>query len=361
MTNPRSHIEEQGTPAAIRLKGSSLFFTGEADSIDLGPDWFDLLIRFGMPRRSAPLFYTLTVGDRISCILPLQNTDRGLFSLTTYYSSLYRPLLAPDATSDQVAALFQRAVRVHGFSAVRLHALDPTHPSFALLMTGIRSAGLKAFSFHDFVNWYLPVAGMSYQTYFASLPSRVKNTVRRQEKRFVNTLKGEIDILQDQAAVEEAVAAWGRVYGCSWKQAEPFPLFVPELIRLCARRGWLRFGLARCEGVPVAAQIWIVNGGRAAIYKLAYDENYATYSVGTILTARLMQHVIDVDKVAEVDYLIGDDGYKRDWMSHRRERVGIIAFNPRTLRGLAGIVLQALSSLRNRKLNLRHARGARGD
>ena len=38
--------------------------------------------------------------------------------------------------------------------------------------------------------------------------------------------------------------------------------------------------------------------------------------------------------VNEVDFLIGDDSYKRNWMSHRRERHGIVAYNPGTLVGL---------------------------
>jgi CelD/BcsL family acetyltransferase involved in cellulose biosynthesis len=49
----------------------------------------------------------------------------------------------------------------------------------------------------------------------------------------------------------------------------------------------------------------------------------------------MMQHVIDVDRVREVDYLTGDDAYKRDWMSHSRERHGLVAYNLRTPRGLA--------------------------
>ena len=52
----------------------------------------------------------------------------------------------------------------------------------------------------------------------------------------------------------------------------------------------------------------------------------------------MMEHVLEVDRVHEVDYGIGDEPYKRDWMSHRRERVGLIAFNPRTARGLSGAI-----------------------
>jgi len=43
--------------------------------------------------------------------------------------------------------------------------------------------------------------------------------------------------------------------------------------------------------------------------------------------------VIDVDKVVEVDFGSGDDPFKKDWMSNRRERWGLIAFNLRTVRG----------------------------
>jgi CelD/BcsL family acetyltransferase involved in cellulose biosynthesis len=57
-----------------------------------------------------------------------------------------------------------------------------------------------------------------------------------------------------------------------------------------------------------------------------------------VLTSKLMQHVIDVDKVRIVDYLSGDDDYKKMWMSHRREFWGIVGFNPRSLRGAAQIV-----------------------
>ena len=81
-------------------------------------------------------------------------------------------------------------------------------------------------------------------------------------------------------------------------------------------------------------RLWIVHGGVASIYKLAYDERFAGLSVGTVLTARLMEHVIDGDGVRVVDYLTGDDAYKSSWMSHCRERRGLMAFNRRTPRGL---------------------------
>ena len=103
-------------------------------------------------------------------------------------------------------------------------------------------------------------------------------------------------------------------------------------------RGWLRLGVAWLKDEPVAAQLWIVAGGKANIYKLAYHEGYKSYAPGTLLTAMLMQHVMEQDRVAEIDYLIGDDAYKKSWMNQRRERWGLIAYNPRSLAGLLGLV-----------------------
>ena len=62
------------------------------------------------------------------------------------------------------------------------------------------------------------------------------------------------------------------------------------------------------------------------------------------------QHAIEVDGVGEVDYLSGDDAYKQDWMSQRRERVGLVAFRTDSLAGLAAAGRHFLGKhLRRRK------------
>lgn len=92
-------------------------------------------------------------------------------------------------------------------------------------------------------------------------------------------------------------------------------------------------GVAWLADKPIAAQLWVVADGKANIFKLAYDSAFASLSPGTVLTAALMRHVIDTDRVREVDYLTGDDPYKRLWMSHRRELWGLAAYDPCQPRG----------------------------
>jgi CelD/BcsL family acetyltransferase involved in cellulose biosynthesis len=155
-------------------------------------------------------------------------------------------------------------------------------------------------------------------------------------RRRLDAAGARIEIVASKEDLATALQAFSDVYSRSWKRPEPVPTFVPALAELAARRGWLRLGLVWLDHRPIAAQLWVVADGRASIYKLAYDKHYRHLGCGTVLTAELMRHAIEVDRVREIDYMAGDEPYKRDWMTHRRERCGLEAHQLGTLRGLGG-------------------------
>ncbi|MBM3492639.1 MAG: GNAT family N-acetyltransferase [Alphaproteobacteria bacterium] len=132
-----------------------------------------------------------------------------------------------------------------------------------------------------------------------------------------------------------ALAAYQQVYAASWKEAEPYPAFIPTLIQRLAEDGSLRLGLLSLDGQPAAAQIWLLAGGRATIFKLAYDEAQSRWSVGSLLTAWMFRQVLEHEPVAEIDFGRHDDPYKRDWLPERREHWGLIAYRRDRLGGLA--------------------------
>jgi len=155
---------------------------------------------------------------------------------------------------------------------------------------------------------------------------------------------GRLELITGPDRVEAGIVAYETVYATSWKQAEPYPGFVRRLIQDCADKGRPRLVVAWLGELPIAAQLWIVSEGRADIFKIACNQVYEACSGGNLLTAHLLSTVLEKDQVREVDYLTGDHPYKKTWMTRRRERWGIVAYDPRGLGGSSGRARQCAGS-----------------
>ncbi len=274
--------------------------------------------------------------DNLRLVLPLRRLGTRLYSLSNYYSPLYQVIYAQDShVEDLSACLKQLQVSTLNWHRLTLQAMQ--QEAVIDVLKQLKGSGLVGESFFCFGNWYLELKGRDFDTYFSELESRVRHTVTRKIKQFNRLESGRIDLIFGKADLQRGIDDFSRVYALSWKGEETYPTFISGLIRLAAEQGCLRLAVAYLDGQPIAAQLWIVANNTASIFKLAYDENYKKLSVGTVLTATLMRYVIDIDKVQCVDYLSGDDAYKKEWMSHRRERWGIIIFNTSNFQGfLAG-------------------------
>ncbi|SCY46321.1 GNAT family N-acetyltransferase [Thiohalorhabdus denitrificans] len=220
------------------------------------------------------------------------------------------------------------------WDVIGLDKMDPTRPWYRSLRDALTDRGWWVQEYYCFGNWYLPTEGVTYEAYMAGRPSSLRNTVRRKTRQFLRQPGARLTIYDSLRDLEEGVSAYERVWNRSWKGPDPNFHLTAEWMRHCAERGRLRLGVAWLGGTPAAAQLWAVHGGTVYIHNLCFDEDLKAFSPGTILTARLMERVLDGDGVREVDYLIGDEPYKRKWMTHRRERWGLRAFNPRTPVGI---------------------------
>lgn len=346
-------LETIDSQAEMKPEVRSLFDEAEARDPEFGLDWFGNLASTALPRSEVAEYHVLQRAgvERPAVILPTRHGRHGhtLYALTNFYSSLYAPLVSDTDAESALRILFGRLAQHRmGWSVMYLFPMDRNARIFEQTRRALQSAGWWAFVYFGFGNWYLPVEGRSFVEYFRGRPSQIRNTAKRRARKFLEEGRGQLEIVVGGERLDEAITSYERIYRASWKVPEPYPQFMPGLIRLCAERGWLRLGLAYYDDEPVAAQVWIVSGARAAIYKLAYDERFAHLSAGTVLTTYLMRHVMDVDKVKEVDYLVGDEPHKMDWMTHRRERWGIVAYNRRTLRGAAGALEQLVSQAGHR-------------
>ncbi|MEC5387203.1 GNAT family N-acetyltransferase [Uliginosibacterium sp. H3] len=293
-------------------------------------EWFELLERHGLPAGSNR--NDATFGQRV-LRLPLMQDGSSFHALSSYYSADFGVQGGTAPAVEDVADL-ARWLRTHGARRIELRPLHADAALLGMLMPALRQQAYLCDTFHVSTNWYLPCAGLCGADYLAARPSRLANTLRRCRKRLLAEPSFRLDITTTADSIEAALLAYAKVYAQSWKEPEAFPDFIPQLCRMTAAQGWLRLGLLYLGGEPVAAQVWFVKDGTASIYKLAYDSRFARLGVGTVLTAALAEHVLDVDKVCEIDFLTGDDAYKAEWMTHSRPLVGMIAFDARSVSGL---------------------------
>lgn len=349
------HLAEHGSgrrvevlyhPSQFPPDLQKLFGQAEKEDFHCGVAWYSNLTDSVFADHAGVRFYVLRQGEQAIAVLPVQIVKhrrvKQVESLSNYYTALYAPALAPGLKARDLVPLIRAVLRAHApVASLRFSPMDPRSRPYRLLFGGLRDAGLAPFEYFCFVNWHL-AAFDGWTSYLAGRHGSLRNTIKRMGKKFTHD-GGTLELIQGGAELDRGIDAYEQVYAHSWKKPEPYPAFVPGLARTCAASGWLRLGVAWIDGKPVAAQIWIVANGRASIYKLAYDEDYKSYAPGTLLTALLMQHVMEEDQVLEVDYLIGDDPYKQAWMNRRRERWGIVAYNPKTLAGALGMCQEALA------------------
>lgn len=312
---------------------------GQTADPHLCAEWFALLAETTTDPGAS--FSAWALGRDSTLPLMRSPADPHLASaLATFYTPLFGPFGTGQPDPNETCQRAREARRGPGAVAeIRLWPMDLDAAESHVIEAALRRAGWWVDRYFCFGNWYLPVIAGGYDRYFAGRPSQTRNTVTRSAKKLAKLGGYRLQILtRPGIELEQAIIDFVTVYNKSWKRPEPYPRFIPELCRRSALAGSLRLGVVHVGAEPVAAQLWLVHCGKAHIVKLAYDQSFDKASAGSVLTAALMAHVLDVDCVSEVDYLIGDDAYKSHWMTHRRERWGLVAFNPSSLRGLARAV-----------------------
>lgn len=302
------------------------------------PQWYHLLTRLGFPEGTDVHVYT-DVEECPSIALLCANNfaeGRSLTSLANFYSVEHGLLHCPAANLDDALAaiLSDIAATRPRWECLRLTDFDPDEPAYAALVRRLRHAGYLVECTPGAATWFENTAGMKFADYFAQRPSALRNTWRRKRRAAIISGRLTAKFTSDPSEIETGIDDYQKIYASSWKKVEAFPNFVPALMRLAAELRALRLGIYYVDGIPAAAQFWIIWHGRAIIYKLAHDERFDNLSLGTLLTMEMVERVLEQDRPTEINFGRGDDPYKRLWLSRRRARWGITAANPRTVHGL---------------------------
>ena len=301
--------------------------------------WWRTVTAHAMAPGWTPSFAVCRLADRPIAIVPMQSdaaAPHRLAALTTPYTCLFAPSLAPGLTTADSESLFLALGRYWRRAAVtRLDALSTDWPFGSALTEGARRAGLAILRFNHFGNWHETLARPDWEAYLAARSGALRETIRRRLRRTERLTGAAFRLYTGEPEAAAGIAAYESVYGRSWKEPEPFPRFNAALIQATARMGLLRLGVWSIDDTPIAAQFWIREGQCATILKLAHDESRKDLSPGTVLTALMIRHLLEREGVTELDFGRGDDPYKQGWVAERRQRVGVLLVNPWRWAGIA--------------------------
>ncbi|HSS12481.1 MAG TPA: GNAT family N-acetyltransferase [Rhizomicrobium sp.] len=322
------------TPAGVRS-----LFDGQA-----GPegcwDWFEILADTTLSEKeSACVMALIDEGGLAVSAIPLVAVDgRMIRGLTSPFTTLFR---APLGSNDN-AGMLGRLLADKTGATLRLDALDPADGGARAFQDGLMRGGLVVDRFRHFANWFERIDDLA--GYWSSRDSRLKSTVKRKGAPLQRDGRLVFQMVDLAADWRRGVQLYEAIYARSWKPAEPHPHFIAALLEKLGRRGMARLGVAMIDGAPAAAQIWLVQQHRATIFKLAHDPAFDRQSPGTLLTHWMLGFLYDKDGVRQVDFGRGDDTYKRLWLANCQDREGVLAANPRSLKGLLAVAADILPS-----------------
>lgn len=317
--------EVQGNPALA----SMLRAPAAASPFNRLEWWRNLAENCGL----LPLIAVASHGSE-TAVLALALNGRALGAFENWYNFAFAPIVSDGSSRkdllDAIAeSLASRSGRV---SLDKLGADDA-----ADLARALRSAGYLVWIEETGINHRLSVGGRTFSEYLSSRPGQLRSTLKRK--------RAKLDIVLHDTFSDQVHDIFENIYKLSWKPEEGSPEFLRRYASEEGSAGRLRMAIGYAEGLPVAAQMWTVENGTAYIHKLAHRSDANDLSPGSLLTAALMERVIDHDRVQLVDFGTGNDAYKRNWMEEARTLYRVDAIRPFDPRNWPAIACRSLRQL----------------
>ncbi|WP_019029192.1 GNAT family N-acetyltransferase [Colwellia piezophila] len=353
--------------------------------------WLIATEQFMLPENSQVLVHCLyqkTEGQEstLSIAWPLVHiTDKKsskvqLRCLTSFYSALGEPIFFMPAVKENLLQLFSYIEQQHQWHSMQLGAFEDGIVSEALI---------EYFRYQKIFSQTNNIYQQDitdYVSYYQQRPSQLRNTIKRRENKLAKAHQYRIEIITHVDKFPAAFTAYQVIYQQSWKGDEFSFDFIEQVCLAALAENKLRLGLLFVDDEPAAAQLWFLqsscdecsaqqdkmaqNNSRAqnsciakndsgqrqttaSIFKLAYRPKYQQYSVGSILSLALSEFVISQDHVSRIEFGMGAEPYKKEWLNATRVRSSYQIFNAQSISGklaiLRNIVLPRLVRLFTRK------------
>ena len=218
--------------------------------------------------------------------------------------------LVKEGYEDRVIPLMLQSARTLDplYAGLTLTRLGEGSPALQVMQRGVD--GFVSVRGFNGSGSYITISG-SYENYLASLETRFVRNLRRLDRK-LQSLEGlEMSVISEDAGNEDYCDRYLQLENRSWRKEKGTAIiqtpvlreFYSDLTRKLGERGWLEWYFLSAKGRTVAAMMTIRVGRRQVVYKIGYDEAYASYSPGSKLFEKMIQRVHAMGEIQEVDCL----------------------------------------------------------
>lgn len=254
----------------------------------------------------------------------------------------YAPLLAAEgADAAEIAGAVVEFLRAtsNSYDVIRASPLDPGSPFTIGFLAALRRTGHPVQAYEHIADRYETVSGQSFADYRARRPRDLREALDRTGRLLLTGGRALFDL---NNTAEQVAVDWNDyralVHADALAAQQQPASYLPSIVLLTAEAGALQLGCLHLDGVPVALQFWLVDGGVAHCLRIWGAEEQRAFPTDDILTELMALCLIDGNHVAELDFGAISEEFARNWAPAMRSRIGFAAFNPRTWRGVKGAV-----------------------
>ncbi|MDB5513041.1 MAG: hypothetical protein JWR08_2524 [Enterovirga sp.] len=275
----------------------------------------------GAGGRVVAIFRQEGPGRRLVGILPVSRPGKRhlnpfpIMRAAEFYSTLSTPLLDPDDPSSTLREMLQ-VLAQHGYCGISLPFLHPAGPVAAALDEVCSRDGLivETLGAHRRAMLRSDLGPEEYLR--ATLESRRRKEFDRQRRRLADEGTLVFSVLTTPFEVAAALESFFVLEDAGWKgragtalaRAPGAAAFFRIAAADLAAAGRFRVGTLTLDGRVIAAGLVGIAGRRAFYLKTAYDESFARFSPGLLLTLDLTRHLLadptvdDADSIAIADH-----------------------------------------------------------
>lgn len=166
---------------------------------------------------------------------------------------------------------------------------------------------------------YIDLPG-SWEDYLKSLGKKTRSNISYYDRGLAKVYDVEFEVVNDDDVLAEEMENLFDLHQRRWNQrwlpgvfgSNRVQKFHKEVAQKLMHKGWLRLFVLRLDGLTQAALYCFSFHDRTCYYQGGFEPTLSKLSLGTVLTAKAIQHSIGEQKKV-FDFLRGDEPYKAKW------------------------------------------------